>query len=192
MTQLQLLLGLGMAALLAFGLALFVRALATGAGRGAPRSHAELSEFLQLPGLSFPNPTLLLSRTDYEFLRSAPALAPVAAQLLRDRRQLVRVWLKLLARDTLTLWRFRRVLVQHGAASSLAEELCTTATAAYLLMSFTLLRAGVALLGPFALVDFLRAAPRFLDSIQSACARVLVSLPQSNLGQVRAACCTPD
>lgn len=190
MNQLILLLSFGVLLLAIFAGALLVRAFR--AARGTDSfSVTEISTVLALPGLNFPNAPLLFSRSDYELLCSAPSLTCLARELSRERTRLVRLWLRLLGKDVLTLWRFRRFLVRHGAPAGVVEELGVAAAALSMLVSLTLLRVGVSIVGPFVLVELLRGTPRLAGSIQHVCARALASLPQGRLAQVREAWSNP-
>jgi len=184
MNQLYLMLGAGGLLLLLF-LAALIFHTASVLSREPAVAHVPSMQMLRLPGLSFPHGPLLFHRGDYEFLLSGPSVAGVARQLLRDRKRLVNMWLRALQSDILTLWRFRRLLLQHGATASPAEEISVAFSAVSLLTLLMFLRVGVILFGPFALVDVLRAAPRPAEFVRHTCFRLAAQLPDTAFAQVR-------
>ncbi len=185
MNQLYIMLGMGSALLLLFLAALVFRAV-SGFQENAV-AHAPSAEMLHLPGLAFAHGRLLFNRRDYEFLLGAVSTQRLARELLRDRKRLVRLWLSMLHRDILTLWRFRRLLAQHGASASLAEELSVVSSAVSMISFLFFLRVGVTLLGPFRLVTVLHAAPRPAEFIRQTCYQLATQLSDSRFAEVRSA-----
>src|SRR5580700_8717216 len=112
------------------GLALFgsfIFIALQGSPKSLPDSSAvrAVTSIINLEGSSFANARRLLDDTDYQVLCSNPDLRRLAERLRDDRKQLALTWLSLLQNDLLTLWRFRRFLIQRGVSSSLGEELRT-------------------------------------------------------------------
>lgn len=186
MNQLYAMLGAGCFLLLLFLAALAFRTI-SGYSRHTSAPHAGAAQMLILPGLSFAHGRLLFDRGDYEFLLSGPSVAGIARELLRDRKKLVAMWLSSLQKDILTLWRFRRLLAQHGATASFAEELAVVFSALSMLSMLLFLRWGVVLLGPFVLVDILWAAPRPAEFVRQTCFRLAAQLPEARFAEVRSA-----
>lgn len=185
MNQLQILVVMGSALLLLFVFGFLVRGLRATAS--SPPDAARLANVLLLPGLEFPHARLLLSPADYNFLQSSPALSLVARILRRDRRRLLSLWLAQLQRDVLTLWRFRRFLSRHGVTGGAGEEVSVALAAVSLLLILFLVRATVAVAGPFALSGILNAVPRLADTTRAACARAFAQLPASRAAEIRSA-----
>jgi len=186
MNQLYFMLGMGSLLLLLFVGALVFRTVSSFAGQ-PDQQHAPSAQMLPLPGLSFPHGRLLLHRADYEFLLSGPSVAGLARELLRDRKRLVNLWLRALQKDVLTLWRYRRLLLQHGASAPLAEEVSVVFSAVSMLGTLWFLRLGVVLVGPFILVDILRIAPNPVEFIRHTCFQLASKLPEARFSEVRSA-----
>lgn len=159
---------------------------------GQPKTHENdlplplgaLEQIVSLRGLAFNKSDLLLADGDYRMLLSNPTLRPLARQLLRDRGEIVSLWLKLLRDDIRTLWRFRRLLVRSGASVGLAEEYRIASTAVLALALFFLLEVAVTLAGPFAPALLLRAARRQVEAASRMCAAVLSRIPRSNWAEI--------
>src|SRR6202043_606982 len=99
--------------------------------QGSPKSLPDSSavravtQIINLEGSSFANARRLLDDTDYQSLCSNPDLRRLAERLRSERKQLALMWISLLQNDLITLWQFRRFLIQRGVPSSLKEELGT-------------------------------------------------------------------
>ncbi len=144
----------------------------------------ELYRIVDLQGLSFANPDLLFRPADYEMLRSRPQLRPLAKQLGRDRRDIVLSWLRLLAADVKTLWRFRRFLTRNGVPVGFVEEVRVAATAMLALAALGTLRVLVACLGPFLLASFLRQTRQLAEETLHLSADLLGRLPRATWPEV--------
>ena len=149
-----------------------------------PRPLAELERIVPLNGLVFNQAEVLLNPGDYQMLRSHAGLQRVARELRRDRRDIVLLWLRLLQKDILNLWRFRRLLVRSGAPAGLAEEF-HVATASMLILGFLLgLRVIVAVVGPFAMPQLIRLAKGQAENTYQASAALLARLPSGRLAEL--------
>lgn len=139
---------------------------------------------VELPGMNFAVADLLFDDRDFAVLSCAPALRQVTVQLRRDRRRLTLLWLSLMRRDTLTLWRFRRLLVTAGITTSGFEEFRTAAEAIALLLELLIVRIFVWLFGPFAVARLIRATSRRLGSARQGCSITLQKLSPERLREV--------
>src|ERR1700746_1571884 len=90
-----------------------------GSPKNLPDSSAvrAVTEIISLEGSSFSNARRLLDDTDYQVLCSNPDLRRLAERLRNERRQLALTWISSLQGDLVTLWRFRRFLIQRGVPS---------------------------------------------------------------------------
>ena len=184
MTELILFVICGMVMVVLFSLALLM-------GRPAPREESEttakLFEIVSLPGLEFKNAAVLFDDSDYRILQREPVFKSVAWHLRHDRRRLVLLWLKLLQKDLLALWRFRRMLTGYGVSNGLSEELRVALTAIVGLVLLFCLRVIVALAGPFALVGLLRSARSDVEDISRSCASLLGRIPSTRWSEIQQA-----
>src|SRR6202023_2585529 len=76
----------------------------------------------------------------------------------QSRGQLALSWISLLQGDLITLWRFRRFLIQEGVPSSVKEELGTLQALVLSLVLLNVLRVSIRTVGPFALPRATRQA----------------------------------
>ena len=151
-----------------------------------PDSSAVLAvgQIINLEGSSFANARRLLDDTDYQVLCSNPDLRRLAARLRDDRRQLALTWLSLLRNDLLTLWRFRRFLIQRGVPSSLGEELRTVRALVLSLVLLKFMRLSIRTAGPFALPRATRQAGQLVDSMSKGAALVLGRIPAAGWAEI--------
>jgi hypothetical protein len=152
--------------------------------RGLPQTGHELAlekirRMMPLGGLGFARPDLLFRGCDYEWVQSRAELRGLAKQLRRDRRRLVQSWLRLLAGDVKTLWRFRRFLARNGVPVGMLEEIRVAATAWMALAWLASLRVLVFWLGPFALASLLDRAGGMVEATLRLSAGLLGHLPQA-------------
>jgi hypothetical protein len=172
-----------------FGLVLFgsfiVLAL-QGSPKSLPDSSAvrAVTEIINLEGSSFSNARRLLDDTDYQLLCSNPDLQRLAGRLRNERRQLTLMWISLLQADLLTLWRFRRFLIQRGVQSSLGEELGTLQALLLSLLFLNLLRLSIRTIGPFALPRATRQAGQLVESMSKGAALVLGRIPAAGWAEI--------
>ncbi len=171
------------------GMVLFVLFLAlslTGRPRMKPdpRPLAELERIVPLNGLVFGHAEVLLNPRDYQMLRSHAGLQRVARELRRDRREIVLLWLRLLQKDVLNLWRFRRLLVRGGAPAELSEELYVATASMLILGSLLGLRVIVAVVGPFAVPQLIRLTKGQAEGAYQASAALLARLPSGRLAEL--------
>lgn len=149
-----------------------------------PRPLAELERIVPLNGLVFNQAEVLLNPRDYQMLRSHAGLQRVARELRRERKDIVLLWLRLLQRDILNLWRFRRLLVRSGAPAGLAEEFHVAAASMLILGLLLGLRTIVAVAGPFALPQLIRLAKGQAEYAYQASAALLARLPSGCLAEL--------
>ncbi len=182
MTELILLLVTG---LLLAGLFLFALLI------GHPKRHEEseaaeiLFEIVPLPGLRFKQAAVLFDDSDYRILRRVPALKNDVWHLRRDRRRLVLLWLRLMRKDLISLWRFRRLLTRYGVSGSLQEELQIASTAIMGLLLLSCLSIFVTVLGPFALSGLLRNARSHVKDLSDSCASLLGRIPSARWSEIQ-------
>jgi len=171
------------------GLALFgsfiVLAL-QGSPRSLPDSSAvqAVTEIINLEGSSFSNAKRLLDDTDYQVLCSNPDLRRLAERLRNERRRLALTWISLLQNDLITLWRFRRFLIQRGVPSNVREELGTLQALVLSLVLLIFLRLSIHAVGPFALPRATRQAGRLVDSMSKGAALVLGRIPTAGWAEI--------
>ena len=149
-----------------------------------PTPSLTLPNFVKLPSLSFPSPELLFDNSDLKIFKHAPNLEAVRKQLLRDRKRLVLIWLSDLRTDTLTLWRFRRLLARCGVATTAFEEFTVGTTAVTLIAFATAIRGLVRMAGPFAVHRLLRTLSATLEGTRARYAALLRRLPLENQVEV--------
>jgi hypothetical protein len=157
-----------------------------GSPRNLPDSSAvqAVTEIINLEGSSFSNARRLLDDTDYQLLCSNPDLQRLAERLRHDRRHLALTWISLLQGDLLTLWRFRRFLIQRGVQSSLGEELGTLQALLLSLLFLNLLRLSIRTIGPFALPRATRQAGQLVESMSKGAALVLGRIPAAGWAEI--------
>jgi len=143
-----------------------------------------VTEIINLEGSSFSNARRLLDDTDYQLLCSNPDLRRLAERLRTDRRQLALTWISLLQADLLTLWRFRRFLIQRGVQSSLSEELGTLQALLLSLLLLNFLRFSIRTVGPFALPRATRQAGQLVESMSKGAALVLGRIPAAGWAEI--------
>jgi hypothetical protein len=171
--------------LVLFGSFVFL-ALQGGSGKSLPDSSAvrAVTEIINLEGSSFSSAKRLLDDTDYQLLCSNPDLRSLAERLRSDRRQLALTWISQLQNDLLTLWRFRRFLIQQGVSSSVGEELGTLQALLLSLMLLTFIRLSIRAAGPFALPRATRQAGQMVDSMSKGAALVLGRIPAAGWPEI--------
>ena len=143
-----------------------------------------VTAIIDLEGTSFANAKRLLDDTDYQVLCSNPDLRRLAERLRRDRRQLALTWISLLQNDLLTLWRFRRFLIQRGSPSSLREELGTLQALVLSLVLLNFIRLSLCTVGPFALPRATRQAGLLVDNMSRGAALVLGRIPAAGWAEI--------
>ncbi|MCI0724055.1 MAG: hypothetical protein L0338_34610 [Acidobacteria bacterium] len=144
------------AVLLVFFLRLLV---STRPGIGSYLVPADSADIMEtLPGLSFSRADLLTNDSDYRVLQSNPIYGSVARDFWRERQGVVLLWLSLLRRDVLSLWRLRRLLARNGVPVSGVEEIGIAIRAIGALAFLFSLRIVVLITGPFAFPRLLRGA----------------------------------
>jgi len=143
-----------------------------------------VTDIINLEGSSFSNARRLLDDTDYQLLCSNPDLRRLAERLRNERRQLALTWISLLQNDLLTLWRFRRFLIQRGVQSSLGEELGTLQALLLSLVLLNFLRLSVRTIGPFALPRATRQAGQLVESMSKGAALVLGRIPATGWAEI--------
>ena len=170
--------------LLLFGT--FIVLALQGSPKSLPDSSAvrAVTEIINLEGSSFSNARRLLDDTDYQLLCSNPDLRRLAERLRHERRQLALMWISLLQSDLLTLWRFRRFLIQRGVQSSVSEELGTLQALVLSLVLLNFLRISIFAVGPFALPRVTRQAGQLVESMSKGAALVLGRIPATGWAEI--------
>jgi hypothetical protein len=143
-----------------------------------------VADIIALEGSSFANASRLLDDTDYQVLCSNPDLRRLAERLRDDRKRLALIWISLLQADLVTLWCFRRFLIQRGVRSSVGEELRTLQSLAMSLTLLNFLRISIYVLGPFALPRVTRQAGELVESMSKGAAVVLGRIPAAGWGEI--------
>jgi hypothetical protein len=171
------------------GLALFgsfIFIALQGSPRSLPDSSAvrAVTEIINLEGSSFSSAKRLLDDTDYQVLCSNPDLRRLAERLRNERRQLALTWISLLQNDLITLWRFRRFLIQRGIPSSVSEELGTLQALVLAVVLLTFIRLSIRAVGPFALPRATRQAGQLVDSMSKGTALVLGRIPAAGWAEI--------
>lgn len=181
MIDLVLFAGLG---LVLFGSFIFL------AVKGSPKSLPDSSavqavtQIINLEGSSFSSARRLLDDSDYQVLCSNPDLRSLAGRLRNERRQLALTWISLVQEDLITLWRFRRFLIQRGVPSSVSEELRTLEGLFFSLALLTLIRVSIITAGPFALPRATRQAGELVDRMSKGAALVLSRIPAAGWPEI--------
>ena len=170
--------------LLLFGSFIFLAL--QGSPKSLPDSSAvqAVSEIISLEANSFSNARRLLDDMDYQVLCSNPDLRRLAERLRNDRRQLALTWISQLQNDLLTLWRFRRFLIQRGVPSSVTEELGTLQALVLSLALLTFIRLSIRTVGPFSLPRATRQAGQLVDSMSKGAALVLGRIPAAGWAEI--------
>lgn len=143
-----------------------------------------VTEMINLEGSSFSTAKRLLDDTDYQLLCSNPDLRRLAERLRKERRELALTWISLLQGDLLTLWRFRRFLIQRGVPSSVSEELGTLQSLVLSLMLLSFIRLSIRAVGPFALPRATRQAGQLVDRMSKGAALVLGRIPAAGWAEI--------
>lgn len=137
------------------------------AERNSAEDHAaDVENCLSVSGLSAVSVShlhVLLSKDDYNKLRTRTELKSVSERFLRDRKRVALLWLAGLQADLWTLWEFRRFLVRNGLRVTLREEAGVAAAAFVTLIYLEVVRAAVFVLGPFVLARMMRNAGLLLQ-----------------------------
>jgi hypothetical protein len=158
--------------------------------QGSPKSLPDSSavqavtEIINLEGSSFLNAKRLLDDTDYQVLCSNPDLRRLAERLRNERRRLALTWISLLQNDLITLWRFRRFLIQRGVPSSVSEELGTFQALVLSVVLLSFVRLSIRAVGPFALPRATRQAGQLVDSMSKGAALVLGRIPAAGWAEI--------
>jgi hypothetical protein len=158
--------------------------------QGSPKSLPDSSavqavtEMIDLEGSSFSSAKRLLDDTDYQVLCSNPDLRRLAERLRDERRRLALTWLSLLQSDLITLWRFRRFLIQRGVPSSVSEELGTLQALVLSVVLLSFIRLSIRAVGPFALPRATRQAGQLVDSMSKGAALVLGRIPAAGWAEI--------
>lgn len=157
-----------------------------GGPKNLPDSSAvqAVTEIINLEGSSFLTAKRLLDDSDYQLLCSNPDLRRLAERLRNERRQLALTWISLLQGDLVTLWRFRRFLIQRGVPSSLSEELGTLQALVLSLMLLSFIRLSIRAVGPFALPRATRQAGQLVESMSKGAALVLGRIPAAGWAEI--------
>ncbi len=157
-----------------------------GSQRSLPDSSAvqAVTQIISLEGSSFANAKRLLDDTDYQALCSNPDLRRLAERLRSDRRQLALMWVSLLQNDLITLWRFRRFLIQRGVPSTVKEVLRTLQALVLSLVLLNFIRFSIHTAGPFALPRAARQAGQLVDSMSKGAALVLGRIPAAGWAEI--------
>jgi len=158
--------------------------------KGPPKTAPDASattavgQMVTLERASFVQGDRLLDDTEYRMLRSNPDLRPVAAQLLKDRRELALLWISTLLSDLKTLWRFRQFLIRQGAPTQLHEEWTILRSFVAAVIFLNVLELSVRTLGPFALSRLTRHAGRPVDMMSCAAANMLGRIPSAGWSEL--------
>lgn len=172
-----------------FGLLLFIFILAI-SFRNTPKEANEtaaiiaVGEMLSLESLSVRNADQIVDSSDYQVLRSNPALAEVAKRLRRDRRDLALLWFCMLLNDLEKLHRFRGFLLRSGLSTRLYEEIQIAYRLYTSLIFLNFLKVLVRTCGPFALQTLIRRATTPVERMSQASARLLNRLPSSQWHEI--------
>jgi hypothetical protein len=171
------------------GLALFggfIFIALQGSATSLPDSSAvrAVTQIITLEASSFANARRLLDDTDYQALCSNPDLRRLAERFRSERKQLALMWISLLQNDLLTLWRFRRFLIQRGVPSTLKEELRTLQALALSLVLLNFIRLSILTAGPFAIPRATRQAGQLVDGMSRGAALVLGRIPAAGWAEI--------
>ena len=164
----------------------FVVLALQGTPKSLPDSSAvrAVTEIINLEGSSFSSAKRLLDDTDYQLLCSNPDLRRLAERLRDERRRLALTWISLLQNDLITLWRFRRFLIQQGVPSSVSEELGTLQALVLSVVLLSFIRLSIRAVGPFALPRATRQAGQLVDSMSKGAALVLGRIPAAGWAEI--------
>jgi hypothetical protein len=138
-----------------------------------------LGQMIRLGGQRFTNSVRLLDDSEYRILAANPRLNRVAKQLLSSRRDLTLQWISVLLSDLNSLWRFRRLLVRHGAPVRPQEEFKILQTFVCCWALLFALKLSVRIAGPFAAAGLVRQAGGFVGSMSDAAASALARVPSA-------------
>jgi len=161
----------------------FLAAFLLMGAKGRPNSSPKVcavtavGRMIHLGSVSFANSKRLLDDSDYRLLNREPRLRDVAKQLRSVRQALVLQWISALLVDLRSLWRFRRLLVRHGAQVRCAEELKILQTFACCCALLFALKLSVHIAGPFAAARLLRQAGGFVGKLSDVTAATLARVP---------------
>lgn len=171
------------------GVALFICFLILGL-RGSPEARPDspvvdaVTQMVGLVGLSFAQFERLLDASDYEKLRSLPALRGAARQCRKDRGTVAILWIGLLLSDLNKLWRFRRFLVGQGAPAEFGEEAKILCTYLVSVIHLQMVSVSIRLCGPFAAGRAALRAKRLVEIMSYAAARVLSRVPATGWREI--------
>jgi hypothetical protein len=138
-----------------------------------------VGQMIRLGGLSFGNSGRMLDDSDYRSLAANPRLRGVAQQFRSERQKLVLQWIAALLCDLQSLWRFRRVLVRHGAPVRPGEEFKIFKTFVCCWALLFALKVLVRVAGPFAVGSLVRQAVGFVGKMSDVTAGTLARVPSS-------------
>ena len=136
-----------------------------------------VGQMIRLGGLSFGNSGRMLDDSDYRILAANPRLRRVADQFRSERQELILQWISALLCDLETLWRFRRVLVRHGAPVRPGEELKIFKTFVCCWALLFALKLSVRVAGPFVVGRLVRQAVGFVGKMSDVTASTLARVP---------------
>lgn len=160
-------------------LAAFVLLGTKGRAKSSPKvcAVAAVGRMIRLVGVSFGNSHRLLDDSDYRALIREPRLREVAKKLRATRQALVLQWIAALMGDMRSLWRFRRLLVRHGAQVGFSEEFKILRTFAFCCALLFALRLSVRVAGPFVAARLVRQAGGFVGKLSDVTAATLARVP---------------
>jgi hypothetical protein len=138
-----------------------------------------VGQMIRLSGHSFTNSVRLLDDSEYRILAANPRLSRVAKELLSSRKDLTLQWISVLLSDLVSLWRFRRLLVRHGARVAPQEEFKILQTFVYCWALLFALKLSVRIAGPFAAAGMVRQASGFVGKMSDAAATTLARVPSA-------------
>jgi hypothetical protein len=138
---------------------------------------AAVGRMIRLVGVSFGNCNRLLDDSDYRRFLQEPRLREVAKKLRATRQALVLQWIAALMGDLRSLWRFRRLLVRHGAQVRFTEEFKILQTFACCCALLFALKLSVHVAGPFAAARLVRQAGGFVGKLSDLTAATLARVP---------------
>jgi hypothetical protein len=145
-----------------------------------------LGEIVTLEGASFVGAEQLLDDSDYQVLRSNPALNNVAAKFRQDRQELIVLWINMLLNDLRALWRFRKFLIRNGTPTGFTEEWVIFRSFIGAVLFLNTLKFFVVMFGPYAFSKVTRRAHGSVELMSQAAAATLRRTPQagwSDLGR---------
>jgi hypothetical protein len=139
----------------------------------------DVGKMIRLKGLSFGNSARMLDDSDYRTLAANPRLRSVADQFRSERQKLILQWLSALLCDLNSLWRFRRMLVRHGAPVRAGEEFKIFKTFVSCLALLFALKLSVRVAGPFVVGSLVRKAVGFVAKMSDVTSSTLARVPSS-------------